>query len=181
MSGSLGKRYARALLGLTSADGSVDAAGADLTRAAAAFEEPRLRAVVMSPAIQGGVRRRVVKEVVAALGLAPFVANLVSLLADHDRLTLLSDVARWYDTLVDQAMGRARVQIRTAAPLSASERTELIELARRLTGRREVIATTDVDAELLGGVVLDAEGTVYDGSIRTQLARLGKEMAEGGA
>jgi F-type H+-transporting ATPase subunit delta len=180
VTGSLGKRYARGLLGLTRA-GSVDAAGADLARAAAAFEEPRLRAVIMSPAIQSGVRRQVVKEVVAALGPVPVVGNLVNLLADRDRLPLLSDVARWYDTLVDQAMGRARVQIRTAAPLSASEKSEVLELARRLTGRREVIATTDVDPELLGGVVLDAEGTVYDGSIRTQLARLSKEMAEGGA
>jgi F0F1-type ATP synthase delta subunit len=44
-----------------------------------------------------------------------------------------------------------------------------------------VVATSEVDSELLGGVVLDVGGTVYDGSVRSQLARLGKEMAEDGA
>ena len=58
---------------------------------------------------------------------------------------------------------------------------ELVELVRRLTGRREVLATTEVDPELLGGVVLDIDGTVYDGSLRAQLVRLGKQMAEGRA
>ena len=39
------------------------------------------------------------------------------------------------------------------------------------------MVSTDVDAELLGGVVLDAGGRVWDGSLRTQLARMSKEMA----
>jgi F0F1-type ATP synthase delta subunit len=56
----------------------------------------------------------------------------------------------------------------------------VVELARRLTGRREVLPTTEVDPELLGGVTLDIGGTVYDGSLKTQLARLTKDMAEGG-
>jgi F-type H+-transporting ATPase subunit delta len=89
-------------------------------------------------------------------------------------------VSRAYDELLDADLDRARVTIRTAAPLSAAERSALVDLARRVTRRREVLATTEVDAELLGGVVLDASGTVYDGSVRTQLARLSKEMAESG-
>jgi F-type H+-transporting ATPase subunit delta len=71
--------------------------------------------------------------------------------------------------------------MRSAAPLSIAEKNELVELARRLSGRREILTTTEVDPELLGGVVLDLGGTVYDGSVKTQLARLTKEMAEGGA
>src|SRR4029077_15864589 len=100
------------------------------------------------------------------------VANLIALLAERDRLTLLPDVARWYETLLDARIGRARVRIRSAMPLSAGDKNDLVELARRLTGRREVVAATDVDPELLGGVVIDAGGTVYDGSIKAQLERL---------
>ena len=42
-------------------------------------------------------------------------------------------------------------------------------------------ATTEVDPELLGGVVLDLDGTVYDGSLKSQLLHLSKQMAEGRA
>jgi F0F1-type ATP synthase delta subunit len=65
--------------------------------------------------------------------------------------------------------------------LSTAERNELVELARRLTERREILASTEVDGDLLGGIVLDIGGTVYDGSMRTELARLTKDMAERGA
>jgi F-type H+-transporting ATPase subunit delta len=111
----------------------------------------------------------------------PTVRNLILVLAERDRLALLPDVARWYDQLLDDAVGRARVTIRSAVTLAAPEKTTLVELARRLTGSREVVATSEVDPELLGGVVLDVGGTVYDGSVRSQLARLGKDMAEDGA
>ena len=179
--GSLGKRYARALLELARADGTATAAGEELGRAAAAFAEPRLRPLVLSPAIDAGARLKTVKAVIAALQLSRMVGNLIALLAERDRLVILPEVAEWYEDLLDEELGRARAVVRSAGPLTAAERSALVELARRLTGRREVIVTTAVDPELLGGVVLDVGGTVYDGSIRTQLVRLSKAMAEGGA
>jgi F-type H+-transporting ATPase subunit delta len=109
------------------------------------------------------------------------LANLIAMLAERNRLALLPDIVRWYDTYLDAEVGRARITIRSATPLGVSEKNELVELARRLTGRREIVATTEVDADLLAGVVLDVGGTVYDGSVRAQLARLTKDMGEGGA
>jgi F-type H+-transporting ATPase subunit delta len=177
----LGRRYARALYELTEEAGSLEATGEDLGRAVAAFEDPRLRTLCMSPALARGVRVRNTREVIAALGLSPMVGNLIGLLAGRDRLGILADVARWYETMLDDALGRVRVTIRSAAPLGPGQKDEVTELARRLTGRREVVTTTEVAPELIGGVVLDIDGTVYDGSLKAQLGRLSKEMAEGGA
>ncbi len=181
MTGRLAKRYARALLELARENGTLEPCGEELVRAVAAFEEPRLRLLVLSPAIDTDARVRTVKAVVSALGLSKIVGNLIALLADRDRLAILPDVARWYEGFIDEELGRARITIRSAAPLSLGEKNELIELARHLTGRREIITTMEADQELLGGVVLDLGGTVYDGSVRAQLARLTKEMAEGTA
>ena len=181
MTGRLAKRYARAVLGLAREDGTLEATGEELNRAAATFDEPRLRPLVLSPVIDAAARLRTAAGVADALGLSPTVRNLIALLAERNRLAILPDLARWYDSLLDDELGRARVAIRSATTLSAAERNELIELARRLTGRQKILSATEVDAELLGGVVLDIGGTVYDGSLRTQLARLTKEMAEGGS
>ena len=180
MTARLGRRYAHAVLGLAREEGTLEATGEELNRAAATFEEPRLRPLVLSPVIDAGARLRTARGVVEALGLSPTVRNLIGLLAERDRLEILADLARWYDTLLDDELGRVRVAIRSATALSAVERNELIELARRLTDRQEILAATELDSELIGGVVLDIGGTVYDGSLRTQLARLTREMAEGG-
>jgi F-type H+-transporting ATPase subunit delta len=181
VTGSLARRYARALLELAREDGSLAPTGDELGTVAAVFDEPRLRAVVLNPAIDAGARKKVVSGVVEALGVSPWVGNLVKLLADRDRLTLLGHVAQAYDALVDAEVGRSRVRIRSAAPLGPSERAEVTDLAKRLVGTGDVLVATEVDADLLGGVVLDVGGTVWDGSLRTQLTRMSKQMAESGS
>jgi len=180
VSGNLARRYARALLELAREAGTLEATGQEVAAAAAAFSEPRLRAVVLNPAIERGARRKIVGEVVAALGVSSDVGNLVKLLADHGRLQLLGEVSQAYESLVDHELGRTRARIRSAAPLGSAEKAELTELAKRLVHTNDVIVDTEVDPELLGGVVLDIGGTVWDGSLRTQLARISTQMAEVG-
>jgi F-type H+-transporting ATPase subunit delta len=94
---------------------------------------------------------------------------------------VLPDVARAYEALVDRDIGRARVTIRSAVALSDAQHGELEQLARQLTGKSQVVLTMQLDPDLIAGVVLDAGGTVYDGSVKTQLARLAKSMASAGA
>jgi F-type H+-transporting ATPase subunit delta len=176
VTGSLGRRYARALIGLAREAGTLAATGNELAQVASALAQPDVRSVVANPGIPAGTRREIVDTIVQRLGVSATVGNLVRLLADRDRLGVLPDVARAYDALVDRELGRARVTVRTAAPLPDAQRRDLEELARRLTRTAEIVVSTEVDPGLLGGVVLDIGGTVYDGSVRTQLARLAKNM-----
>jgi F-type H+-transporting ATPase subunit delta len=177
VTGSLARRYARALLGLARESGAVAAAGEELARATATIADPALAAVVLNPGIAAAARRAIVGRVVEHLGLSPMVGNLVRLLADRDRLSLLPDLARAYEAFVDRELGRARVSIRSAGSLTDAQHAELEALARRLTGSQQVVVSVTVDPELIGGVMLDAGGTVYDGTVKTQLARLADRMA----
>jgi F-type H+-transporting ATPase subunit delta len=177
VTGSLGRRYARALLALARESGALAEAGEQLERATATFAEPELRAVVLNPAIAMTVRREVVGAIADRLGLSSIVGNLIRLLADRDRLSVLPDVVRAYGDLVDRELGRAPVTFRSAAAFTAGQLAELERVARRLTGREHLVVSTQVDPELIGGVVVDAGGTVYDGSVKTQLARIAGRMA----
>jgi len=178
VTGSLARRYARALLDLAREQQALERFGDDLSRAASEFAEDDLRRVVLSPAIDAAKRHALVRDVVGSLGISSLVGNLVRLLADHDRLGILGDVARAYDALVDHELDRTRVRITSAASLSDAEETELGALARGIVGHGDVVVSADVDPSLVGGVVLGIGGTVYDGSLRTQLARLSHEMAD---
>jgi len=181
MTGRLAKRYARAVFDLAGDEGRLEQLGEELGRAAAAFDDPPVRQLLLSPLIDARVRLRTIKDILAALGLSRTVNNLVTMLAERGRMAILPEVARWYEGLLDVELGRVRVTISSAAPLATADKNELVELARRLTRRREVLATVEVEPDLLGGVVLDTGGTVYDGSLKAQLVRLRKEMSEGGA
>jgi F-type H+-transporting ATPase subunit delta len=179
VTGRLGKRYARALLDLAREQDQLQPTAEQLASLVRTFREPRLQPLLVNPAIEPTVRLSACKAVATAVGVSATVGSLLALLAERNRLAILPDLARCYEAMLDDELDRARVLIRSATPLSGNEKNEVVELARRLTGRREVIAATEVDAALLGGVVLDVASTVYDGSLRTQLARLGQEMAEG--
>ncbi len=48
---------------------------------------------------------------------------------------------------------------------------------QKLTGRK-VRLTEQVDPELIGGAVTTVGSTVYDGSLRTQLSKLRRQMTQ---
>jgi len=181
VSGSLGRRYAQAVIDLARERGALASVGEELARAAAIFSQDDLKGLVLNPGIDAGARRNIVAQVVERLELSPTVGDLIRLLAARDRLAVLQDVARAYERLVDRELGRARVTIRSAAPLEPEELTALEALAKRLTGASLIVLSTKVDPELIGGVTLAVGGTVYDGSVKTQLERLADKMVRAGA
>jgi F-type H+-transporting ATPase subunit delta len=177
VSGGVGRRYARALAGLARESGSLARVGDELDRMATTLDEPDIRRTLLSPVLPPEGRRAIVDAAVVQLGASTIVGNLVRVLAERGRLQHLPDVARAYQAMVDRELRRARITIRSATALTGEQRRSLEELARRLTGGKELIVSTEVDPGLVGGVVLDAAGTVYDGSVKTQLERLAKSVA----
>ena len=174
----LARRYARALLDLAKEAGTLEATSAELATVDAAFQDERLRTLLGSPLVDATQRVAITRKVVTALGVPATTTNFICLLAERDRLNALADIHRSFSALLDAELGRTRALIRAAAPLDAAQEQALRALAGQLAGGGEVIVTITIDPELLGGVVLDMGGTVYDGSLRTQLSRLSKNMTQ---
>ena len=71
--------------------------------------------------------------------------------------------------------GIVEAQVTSARELSEAEQEELIGAIERLTQQR-VQAKFGFDAALVGGAVVQIGSTIYDGSVREQLARLRQEL-----
>jgi F-type H+-transporting ATPase subunit delta len=54
-----------------------------------------------------------------------------------------------------------------------------VEQALAAATRKKIVLEAAVDAQLIGGVTADVGGVLYDGSIRTQLARLRDQLKAG--
>jgi F-type H+-transporting ATPase subunit delta len=78
--------------------------------------------------------------------------------------------------LLDEEKGRVRLSVRTAVELNDADQKQLIIAFANLTGK-EVIPTVTVDPDLLGGVLVEVKGKVYDGSVRAQLDRIANQLA----
>ena len=53
---------------------------------------------------------------------------------------------------------------------------QLRQQLRSISGK-DVVMQEETDEELLGGLLIELEGKVYDGSIRTQLERMKQRIA----
>ena len=101
--------------------------------------------------------------------------NLISLLAQNDRLSVLPLVYQLFHELVAEAQSFVDARIFSAHELEAGEVERLVESLRKRLGR-EIRATSVIDESLIGGVIIRAGDTVIDGSVRGRLARLADQM-----
>jgi F-type H+-transporting ATPase subunit delta len=104
------------------------------------------------------------------------LTRALGVVAVADRLSELPGVAVWFRRMDDEAAGRVRIRV-TAAEALTEEEVEAVLVKFREKANAEVTADLEVDGDLIGGVRVEMQGRVYDGSIRTQLARLQNRMA----
>ena len=105
------------------------------------------------------------------LALHPHTVNFLRLLLDKDRFAALPGVVREYRALSDAEAGRVRATVTTASELSPAMREAVNSALTQTTGKK-VLLESRVDPSLLGGLVAQVGGRVYDASLRTRLERL---------
>ncbi|RKH44110.1 ATP synthase F1 subunit delta [Corallococcus llansteffanensis] len=175
---SIARRYARAILDVAAEGNRTDLVAEQLNAFADVVgHSPELSDVLLNPAYSRAQRSRVVEAVLQALPSPadPALANALRLLVDRNRLGYLPDIARLYRDMADARAGRVRGQVTSAVPLSADAVTRLQQTLQQLT-QRNVVLETRVDPALLGGVSAQVGGTLYDGTLRTQLEQLRREL-----
>jgi len=111
------------------------------------------------------------------LGITGVVANFLKLLVDKGRINILEDILNAYQHLMDQALNKARVSVKTAYPLSDDLVAEVKKTLEGLTKKRVEMAIEE-DPSLLGGIVVKIGDTVYDGSVKAQLNKIRELLGE---
>lgn len=174
INGSIARRYARALF--DAAGDSLESAHADLGALVASLESnPEAVAFFANPTVRREEKIAVVEKLLDAARPHPMVANLFRLLAQRDRMDLVGDIAKVFDAMFDERMGRVKARVRSAVALGDEEKAKLREALARAT-QKEIELEVEVDPRLLGGMVAVVGSKVYDGSVRTQLASLRREL-----
>jgi F-type H+-transporting ATPase subunit delta len=169
-------RYARALYDVATKEADGKLAGAELAEFArlVAGSEMLSRSLT-NPAIPVQRKRAVVEQLLARAGLSPVVSRLLLMLADRDRLALLTDMATAYEARLMESSQVVRAQITTAVELAPGQAGALQQGLARATGR-QVQLETRVDPAIIGGAVARIGSTVYDGSVTTQLQKIRERL-----
>lgn len=103
------------------------------------------------------------------------VLHFLKVLARHDRLGLLRQIAIILKKLDAERRGLKDVEVRVAAPIDASLRNEIQDRLRKSLGGEPVLHV-HVDPSLIAGMVIRVGDRVFDGSINTRLENTRRAM-----
>lgn len=169
-------RYARALLDVAVKESDPQKVAGELLE----FRDllgryPDLERVLVNPAIPSTRKRSAVSELVRLAQPSSVVARLLLLLAERDRLGLLSDLVASYEARLMDHLQVVRADVTTAVPL-ADDRARAIERGLAEVTGKGVRLAARIDPAIIGGVVARIGSTVYDGSIARQLDLLREKL-----
>jgi len=101
--------------------------------------------------------------------------NLVRVLIENRRLTLLPEITSLFEALKRESESQVEAHITSAFPMETSQVEVLVaDLERRF--KRKVQPQVVVDAELIGGVRISVGDEVIDGTVRGKLATMASAL-----
>jgi ATP synthase, F1 delta subunit len=168
--------YASALFDVAKERGRLDAVRDQLGQFADAVDGNRdLQVFFFSPYFSSteksdGARR-------ALPGADPAFVNFLDLVIEKQRMTEIFRIRRQFEELWKHENRRIDVTVTSAVELDPAVVSKIGEEIERQTGQKVDLASR-VDAEILGGVVLQVGNMVLDASIRNRLEKLRKSVAQ---
>ena len=117
-------------------------------------------------------------EVFMSLGEGVFVPqmqNLLEIMAENHRLSVLPAVERLFTELVAESAKQSSVELRSASALSEQQCLQIQAALEKRLGHQVALQLVE-DPQLLAGIVIKSGDLLIDGSVRGQLERLSEKL-----
>ena len=171
------RRYAQALFLIAEEKGDQDQWLADLELLASSSRNSDFIAFIDSPKIENVKKIEVIKEAFSK-SVSEMALNFVSLLATRNSVASLPDIADAFQELVDSEKGVERAEIVSAIKLTDEQERDIVDKLAQMVGK-ELSVTTYVDESILGGYLAKVGDRLVDGSVKTQLENMRRELIRG--
>jgi F-type H+-transporting ATPase subunit delta len=169
--------YARSLFEAAKEKDNLKVVFEQLSELADVLEGERdLQVFFFSPYFSSEEKKDGLKKAVS--GVDDLVENFLELLIENHRMPVLFRIRREFERLWDEENKLLPVTITSAVELDKKVVKQIGDTIGEQTGRK-VELTTDVDPDVLGGLVVRVGNTVLDASIRARLEQLRRVVARG--
>ena len=170
---TVARPYAEAVFRVGVELGSVAAFGDSLTTLGAAASNAQASALLGNPKVSVAEKAAVLS--VASGRLAPAIANLLTLLIENGKASLLPFVAEHFARLQREHDGVVKVTISSAMPLADADRAGLVDALAKKYGKR-IEAAVVVDSDLIGGARIQVGDEVIHASVRDTLDQMKRAL-----
>ena len=172
----LAKRYAQAAFEIAVDRGDPEQWEGSLSRISEALEAGELRAFLNNAKIPLAEKVQTIRS--AFPDTDAQILNLLSLLVARGKADQMADVLAAYHQLLDQHRGREQAEMVSAVPLEDQEQQQVVSFLQDLI-HKDVVLQSKVDPSILAGLVIKVGNKLIDGSARSRLQQMGKNIRTG--
>jgi F-type H+-transporting ATPase subunit delta len=170
------RRYAQAVFEIAREKNELEPWRKDLGEIAAAESDAELAAILESPKIRFDDKAKLLAA--RLQDVSQMALNLARLLVMRNGIAMVGEIVKEYESLVDAYYGVLKAEVVTAVPIDDDDKKKLAENLGRLVGSK-IVLEPKVDPGILGGVIARVGGKLLDGSTRSKLVALKRELAAG--
>lgn len=168
--------YARSLFEVAKEHDALERVHDELGQFAEALAEDRnLQVFLFSPYFSSEEKQRGVRSIVSDADER--IVNFLELLAERHRMPALFRIKREFDALWAEEHKLLPVTVTSAVELDSALVDEIGKRIEEETGRT-VELSSNVDPDVLGGLMVRVGNMVLDGTVRNRLERLRKQVAK---
>jgi F-type H+-transporting ATPase subunit delta len=138
-------------------------------------DTPDFIKLLNTPTVSGGEKLALVETAFSGR-VSDYVYNFLRLLTVKKRMAHFPRIFSSFRGLYNERFDIAEIVVTSAMPLTADLREKITARMTAITGKT-VSVIERVDKSILGGVVVDYGNTRLDGSVKTRLAELKKDIA----
>lgn len=167
----ISKEYADALFSVAEETAAAPAFSDALLLIQQQFEaQPAYYDLLASPEVPFNTRQALLEQSLSGAVPEPVLA-FVALLCRKGHIRKLPDCIREYEALYRASCRRSVAQVTSVVPLTEEEKARLVKRLEQISGH-DVTVHYALDESLLGGLKVQMDDTVIDGSLRHTIKEL---------
>jgi F-type H+-transporting ATPase subunit delta len=176
MQSSIALKYARNLVEVAAEAGRE----AEVHKELQAFRDvlnssQELRDTLDNPAIPFVAKRRIIEELALEIPLQKTAVNFVLVVLGNARMNQFERILEAVGSVLDERKGIVQADVFSARKLGNEMRRKLEGSLAELTGGKVRLEFV-LDPDLVGGLKVRIGSEIYDGSVRTQLNAIQREL-----
>ncbi len=174
MENEVSRQYAKALFELTKSLEDKQTDLANLKVLSACLLTAEVKKVFTHPTITKDAKKEIIENLLKDQ-VAPIFLSFIKVLIDNDRLFLLSEITESYETLLDELMGKKKINVKSKYPLNDELRDEIIKYLESYY-HKEIILNETVDKDASTGLLITSGNEVIDLTASSKLSHLIKNL-----
>ena len=170
------KRYADAILEIAKSKNELDKFHEDIQTAVKAYDESEdFRNFMTHPIIPAAEKKDTLRSVFDGK-ISPDVLNLLYLLGERNKFSLIPTILYCYEKGLDAAKNILRVEVVSAVEVDEDLRENLkTKLESKLN--KSIVLDYSINPDIIAGIILKIQDKTIDGSLAHRLESLQRKLA----